>query len=64
MGSYFYFGINKLKSTSYTLRRVYRMVRDRYSQLLLTSEDRLCANLGVQEQPTNMSSQLQYPTLS
>ena len=42
---------------SYTLGREYRVVRNRYSRLLFTSEDRLCANLHVQEQSTNMTSQ-------
>ena len=46
---------------SYTLSREYRVVRNRYSRLLFTSEDRLCANLRVQEQSTNMTSQCQYP---
>ena len=41
---------------SYTLSREYRVVRNRYSRLLFTSEDRLCANLRVQEQSTNMTS--------
>ena len=45
---------------SYTLGREYRVVRNRYSRLLFTSEDRLCANLHVQEQSTNMTSQCQY----
>ena len=44
---------------SYTLSREYRVVRSRYSRLLFTSEDRLCANLRVQEQSTNMTSQCQ-----
>ena len=35
-------------------------VRNRYSRLLFTSEDRLCANLRVQEQSRNMASQCQY----
>ena len=30
---------------SNTLSREYRVVRNRYSRLLFTSEDRLCANL-------------------
>ena len=42
---------------SYTLGREYRVMRNRYSRLLFTSEDRLCANLRVQEQSTNMTSQ-------
>ena len=46
---------------SYTLSREYRVVRYRYSRLLFTSEDRLCANLRVQEQSTNMTSQCQCP---
>ena len=44
------------KASSYTLSREYRVVRNRYSRLLFTSEDRLCANLRVQEQSTNMTS--------
>ena len=35
---------------SYTLSREYRVARYRYSRLLFTSEDRLCANLLVQWQ--------------
>ena len=35
-------------------------VRNSYSQLLFTSEDRLCANLLMQEQSRNMTSQCQY----
>ena len=49
---------------SYTLRREYRVVRYRYSRLLFTSEDRLCANLHVQEQSTNMTSQCQCLTFA
>ena len=41
------------------LRREYVVVEYRYSRLLFTSVDQLCANLRVQEQPTNMMSQ--YP---
>ena len=37
-------------SISYTLSREYRVARYRYSRLLFTSEDRLCANLRVQWQ--------------
>ena len=37
------------KQFSYTLSREYRVVRIRYPRLLFTSEDRLCANLRVQE---------------
>ena len=44
---------------SYMLNREYRVVRNRYSRLLFTSEDRLCTNICVQEQPTNMTSQCQ-----
>ena len=40
---------------SYTLSREYRVVRYRYSRLLFISEDRLCANLRVLEQSTNMT---------
>ena len=36
------------------LGREYRVMRNRYSRLLFTSEDHLCANLRVQEQSTNM----------
>ena len=36
------------------------MARYRYSWLLFTSEDRLCANLRVQWQSTYMTSQFQY----
>ena len=43
--------------TSYTLGHEYRVIKNRYSWLLFTSEDRLCANLRVQEQSTNMTSQ-------
>ena len=45
--------------TSYKLSHEYRVKRNRYSWLLFTSEDRLCANLHVQEQLTNMTSQCQ-----
>ena len=41
---------------SCTLRREYPAVRNRYSRLLFTSEDRLYANLHVREQSTNMTS--------
>ena len=41
----------------YTIRRQYRAVGNRYSQLLFTSEDLLCVNLHVQEQSKNMTSQ-------
>ena len=44
-------------NVSYTLGREYRVMRNRYSRLLFTSEDRICANLRVREQPTNMTSQ-------
>ena len=49
---------------SYMLRREYRVVRYRYSRLLFTSEDCLCANLRVQEQSTIMTSQCQCPTFA
>ena len=39
------------------LTHQYRVVINRYSRLLFTSEDRLCTNLRVQEQSTNMTSQ-------
>ena len=48
----------------YTLSHKYRVVRTRYSRLLFTSEDRICANLRVQEHSTNMTSQCQYPTFA
>ena len=38
---------NVITTFSYTLSREYRVVRNRYSRLLFTSEDRLCANLRV-----------------
>ena len=41
---------NQMIPFSCTLSREYRVVRYRYSRLLFTSEDRLCANLRVQEQ--------------
>ena len=50
-------GTGVTKQLSYTLSREYRVVRSRYSRLLFTSEDCLCANLHVQEQWTNMTSQ-------
>ena len=43
------------------LSREYQVVRNQYSRILFTSEVRLCANLRVQEQSTNMTSQCQYP---
>ena len=39
---------------SYTLSREYRVVRNRYSRLLFTDEDRLCANLREQEYDVTM----------
>ena len=47
---------------SYMLNHEYRVARNRYSQLLFTSEDCFCANLHVQQQSANMTSQCQYPT--
>ena len=47
---------------SYTLSREYRVARNRYSRLLFTGEDRFCANLHVQQQLTNMTSQCQCRT--
>ena len=49
---------------SCTLSREYWMARNRYSQLLFTGEDHLCANLRAQEQMTNMTSQCQYFTFA
>ena len=45
---------------SYALSREYRVMRNRNSRFLFTNEDRLCANLRVQEQSVNMTSQCQY----
>ena len=45
---------------SYTLSREYRVLRNRYSWLILVSEDRLCANLRVQEQSAYKTSQCSY----
>ena len=45
---------------SWMLSRGYQVVRNWYSLLLFTSEDRFCANLSAQEQLTNMTSQYQY----
>ena len=39
-------------------------MRNWYSRLLFTNEDYLCANLQVQGQTMNMTSQYQYPTSS
>ena len=47
--------LEELIYISHTLGREYRVMRNRYSRLLFTSEDRLCANLRVQEQSTNMT---------
>ena len=46
---------------SHTLNCEHRVARNRHSWLLFTSDDRLYANLCVQEQSTNMTSQCQYP---
>ena len=48
---------------SYMLSREYRVVKNRYSRLFLTSEDRPCTILRVQEQSTNII-QYQYPTFT
>ena len=48
----------------YTIRPDYRMVGNRCSQVLFTSENRLCTNLLVQKQSTNMTSQYQYSTFA
>ena len=47
-------------SFSCNLSRDCHVAGNRYSWLLFTSEVRLCANLRVQEQATNMTSQCQY----
>ena len=44
---------------SYMLCCEYCMVGNRYSQLLFANVDRLCTNLRMQEQSTNMASQYQ-----
>ena len=60
MDPYFHLSIHCILIVfSYTLSREYRVVRNRYSRLLFTSEDRFCANLRVQEQSTSMTSQWQ-----
>ena len=48
---------NLMTSLSFMLSHEYWVVRNRYSRLLFTSEDRLCTNFHVQEQSTNMTSQ-------
>ena len=45
---------------SHTLSREYRLVRSRYSRLLFTCERRLCANLRMQKQSRNITSQCLY----
>ena len=45
-----------IKSHSYTLGCEYRAMRSRYSRLLFTSEDRLCAIWRLQKQSMNMTS--------
>ena len=52
----------KYSCISYMLSCEYQVVRNRYSRLLFTSEDRFCANLCMPEHSTNMMSQCQYPT--
>ena len=42
---------------SYTLSREYRVLRNRYSWLLFTSENRFYVNLRLQEQSANMTPQ-------
>ena len=55
-----YFGLWTDIIIYYALGREYGVMKNRYSRLLFTSEDRLCANLRVQEQSTNMVSQCLY----
>ena len=43
---------------SYTLSRKYQVAGNRYSRLFYSTEDKRCANLCVQEQSTNMTSQI------
>ena len=45
---------------SYMLSHEYKVVRNRYTQLVFTNKDCLCTNLHVQEQSMNMTSQCQY----
>ena len=50
-------GVSKTRNNikiPHTLSREYQVVRNRYSRLLFTSEDHVCANLRVQGQSTNM----------
>ena len=61
---HWFHGLACKKMASYTLSREYRFVRYRYSRLLFTSEDRLCANLCKQEQSTNTTSECQCPTFA
>ena len=46
-----------INCNSCTQGREDRVMRNRYSRLLFTSEDRISANLRVREQSTNMASQ-------
>ena len=46
---------------SYTLNCEYWVVRNRYSRLLFTCEDRLCAKLRVQKQSTNSNVTMPVP---
>ena len=49
MDKYFHFTLyDGSNHFSYTLSREYQVVRNRYSRLLFTSEDHLCANLRLQ----------------
>ena len=50
--------IIKRVNISCTLSHEYRVVKNLYLRLLFTSENRLCANLRVQEKSTNMTSQI------
>ena len=48
----------------YKLCHENRVVRNRYSRLLFTSEGSFSVNWHVQEQSTNMTSQCKYPTFT
>ena len=51
-----------ISQLSYTLSREYRVAISLYSRLLFISEDRFCAELRVQQDSANMTSQCLYPT--
>ena len=51
------FPLDDLFLHQYTLQSEYRVVGNRYSRMVFTSKYELCANVRVQEQSTNMTSQ-------